>query len=234
MPCDFGPRPSFVRRLPVPGQAWHAFTIRRTSSRLNGWPAPALPLSVGRVHVDFRRSGRRVAVLVHRDDGVLLETTTSTPKGALLPHDLEHFVVENAVGLTSGLWGRIAAGAEFTSFTVLTQKPRRRSRAYGRSLTRGMSGWDENIIGIATACYRSAVAMGWAPPRKLPGNLPIDRALARVAGSVERDLTRDDVENVCAALHYTIEAWNAVSEGEVLTQRWTVRKPFVPSSKRPH
>ena len=163
---------------------------------------------------------------------MVLETTTSTPKGALLPHDLEHFVVENAVGLTSGLWGRIAAGAEFASFTVTTQKPRRRSRSYGRSLTRGMSGWDENIIGIATKCYRSAVAVGWAPPKKLPGSLPIDRALARVAGTVERDLTREDVEKACAALYAAIEAWSAVSEGEVLTQRWTVRKPFVPSSKQ--
>lgn len=158
------------------------------------------------MHVDFHKVGRKVGVTVHRDDGVTLQTTTTTAKAALLPHDLEHFVVENAVELTSGLWGRVAAGAEFKSFAVTTRKPRREPRSKGRLLTKGMSGWDEHIVDVAVGCYRAAVAAGWAAPRNLPTNLPIERELARVAGTVERDFTLEDMERACEALHDAIRA----------------------------
>jgi len=184
------------------------------------------------VRVDFTRSGREVIVAVHRDDGVNLQTKTTTAKGGLLPHDLEHFVVENAVELTSGLWGRVAAGAEFNSFVVTTEKPRRRPRSQGRLLTKGMSGWDEHIIGVAVGCYRAAVAVGWAPPDRLPTNLPVERELARVAGTVERDFTRDDVECACAALHEARGAWESTPEGATLSMQWTVRRTFGSRSTR--
>jgi hypothetical protein len=185
------------------------------------------------VHVAFTRSGREVVVVAHRDDGVMLQTKTTTGKGGLLPHDLEHFVVENAVGLTSGLWGRVAAGAEFNSFTVLTDKPRRRPRSHGRSLTKGMSGWDEHIIGVAVSCYRAAVASGWTPPGRLPPSLPIERDLARVAGTVERDFTRADVERACVALHDALGAWESTPEGGTLSRPWTVRRSYAsPARKR--
>lgn len=178
------------------------------------------------MNVDFVRDGRHVRVIVHRDDGVKLETTTTRAKNALLPHDLEHFVVENAVGLTSGLWGRVAAGAEFESFAVTTTKPRRRPRTTGRALTRGMSGWDEHIIGVVVGCFEAARATGWSPPDKLPSALPIQKELARVTGSVERDFTRSDVARACIHLHDAIEAWDATPEGGSLSLSWTVKRAF--------
>lgn len=190
----------------------------------------ALPSKV--VKVDFIRCGRRVRVIVHRNDGVTLETSTTLTKHGLLPHDMEHFVVENAVELTSGLWGRVAAGAEFDSFVVTTDKPRRRSRAHGRELTRGMNGWDEHIIAVAVDCYRTARARGWAPPAKLPGTLPIERDLARVAGTVERDFTRSDVDHACAAIHEALLAWERTPEGAALSLPWTVRRSFKSSATK--
>lgn len=202
----------------------------RTTEIVRGGPIGRR--TVERVQVYFTRRGRNVVVVAHRDDGVTLETTTTTPKGGLLPHDMEHFVVENAVGLTSGLWGRVAAGAEFTSFTRTTEKPRRRPRSQGRSLTKGMSGWDEHIIGVAVRCYRAAVAAGWAPPGKLPTTLPIERELARVAGTVERDFTREDVQRASVALHEALQTWKSTPEGGTISLKWTVRKSFAPASKK--
>lgn len=179
----------------------------------------------------FTQHGRVVRVVVQRDDGVVLETTTSKPKGALLPHDMEHFVVENAVGLKAGLWGRIAAGAEFDSFAVTRSRPRRRPRAQAKALTRGMSGWDENVIGVATEAYRAARAAGWAPPDRLPAALPIERLLRRSSGTTERDLTRADLEAACLALHDACTAWEKCPHGETLTLEWTSAARF-PSSRR--
>jgi hypothetical protein len=172
------------------------------------------------MRVGFTRDGRLTRVTVHRDDGVELQTATTQPKQALLPHDLEHFVVENAVGLTSGLWGRVAAGAEFTSFVVTTPGPRKRSRAAGRALTRGMSGWDEHVISVVIGCYREAVASGWAPPAPLPAHLPIERQLKGLVGLVEQAFTRADIENACAALHRAIAEWESTAEHETMTVTW--------------
>ena len=172
------------------------------------------------VRVDFTRDGRVVHVVAHRDDGVTLESVTTQPKHALLPHDLEHFVVEDAIGLTSGLWGRVAAGAEFKSFVVTTPAPRKRPRATGRELTRGMTGWDEHVIGVVVACYREALAAGWAPPAALPTHVPVERRLKQLLGLVERAFTRADVERACTALHDAITAWESTAEGETLTMTW--------------
>ena len=87
------------------------------------------------MRVEFiRLDERRCLVRVARADGATLETIS--PATGRLPHDLEHFVLEDAVGLESGLWGRIAAGAEFRSFNVELRKPRKRPRADNRARSR--------------------------------------------------------------------------------------------------
>ena len=50
--------------------------------------------------------------------------------GRDLPHDLAHFVVEEALGLTVGFWGLVAKGATFASV------PGRRRTRPGRALIR--------------------------------------------------------------------------------------------------
>jgi len=50
--------------------------------------------------------------------------------GRDLPHDLAHFVVEEALGVTSGFWGLLAIGATFASV------PGRRRTRVGRELIR--------------------------------------------------------------------------------------------------
>ena len=57
-----------------------------------------------------RSAERTCTTHVLRDDGVALELPSHAPLHRL-PHDLAHFVVERALGLTSGFWGSIASGA---------------------------------------------------------------------------------------------------------------------------
>lgn len=62
--------------------------------------------------VTFVRSpGERDRIYVVRDDGS--QSSWAFPSyGEGMPHDLVHFVVEQRFGVTRGVWGRVAAGAE--------------------------------------------------------------------------------------------------------------------------
>jgi hypothetical protein len=59
---------------------------------------------------------QRGHALVERDDGVVYELDGG-PITAALPHDLVHFTVEAALGLSDGIWGAIAGGAVLGSMS---------------------------------------------------------------------------------------------------------------------
>ena len=76
------------------------------------------------------------------DDGRLCRWTAQPPgrkrfvgstmaSGRQLPHDLAHFVVEEALGLESGFWGLVAKGATFAS--VAGRRPTRPGRELVRA-----------------------------------------------------------------------------------------------------
>src|SRR5215475_3321365 len=46
--------------------------------------------------------------VIERDDGVVYRLYGGVA-GSSLPHDVRHLVVEGSLGITDGLWGRIAA-----------------------------------------------------------------------------------------------------------------------------
>jgi hypothetical protein len=59
---------------------------------------------------------QRGHALVERDDGVVYELDGG-PITAALPHDLVHFTVEAALGMSDGIWGAIAGGAVLGSMS---------------------------------------------------------------------------------------------------------------------
>jgi hypothetical protein len=76
------------------------------------------------VEIVMTRSAERMSTTrVRRDDGATLELPSYIPFHRL-PHDLAHFVVESALGLTWGVWGSIAHGTIFRGMQVV---PRRRT-----------------------------------------------------------------------------------------------------------
>jgi hypothetical protein len=69
------------------------------------------------MRVTFRRfpdQGRAYS-LIEREDGVVYRMLDFTRPGPELPHDLRHFTVEHALGVTDGIWGGIAAGMVYGS-----------------------------------------------------------------------------------------------------------------------
>src|ERR1051325_2112941 len=77
---------------------------------------------------------------IARDDGVRFRLKGHDCALAL-PHDIAHYIVENALGLEGGFWGRVAAGGVFPSMTYVDG--RRRPKAAERSKTALRAGPDE-------------------------------------------------------------------------------------------
>ena len=73
------------------------------------------------------------AVRIERDDGVVLAIESRNRKG-WVPHDMGHFVGEQAFGIEDGFWGSVAAGARFRSVRVVQGKLRHDAVEHGHDL----------------------------------------------------------------------------------------------------
>lgn len=85
------------------------------------------------MEIIFTRSRNRWnQTIATRLDGVRVRVPVFGPLDPI-PHDLAHYVIERALGLHDGFWGRVAAGALFGGMSVVNgrQKPHagERSRA---------------------------------------------------------------------------------------------------------
>jgi hypothetical protein len=81
--------------------------------------------------------GEEVHAVVHRDDGVVYRVRGNGQRsGRELPHDVAHFAVERALGLTHGFWGSVAAGAVFTSMTHVSGRRRPHAADTSKALKR--------------------------------------------------------------------------------------------------
>jgi len=168
------------------------------------------------MRVQFHRGDQpdEYVVLVRREDGLTVQLPGYDPAG-VVPHHLAHFVAEHQFRLTHGVFGCIAAGAMFTSMSVVGTRSRfdtgSRSRAVLRSnaaelgLAESLSGVvhdaAENDLEFAVAYRRLREA--WGALR--PGQCPYEPA---------------DLRRVLNLLGQLGARWRALRPGEVLALRW--------------
>jgi hypothetical protein len=131
-----------------------------------------------------------LAVRAVRDDGVVLAIEGYSRKG-YIPHDMMHFVGEQAFGVTNGFWGSLADGALFKSMRVTSGKLRH--DAWGRSKALIKANAKGLLLGelIGGPAY-TAVERGWDVETAYkalvrtwthfePEPLPYDRDVLRAA-----------------------------------------------------
>ena len=93
---------------------------------------------------------------VRRDDGVTLELPSYAPLHRL-PHDLAHFVIERALGLTCGFWGSIADGAVFGGMAAVPRRQTARVEDRARQVMRGANSRvteAEAVVGTVVEIYQ--------------------------------------------------------------------------------
>jgi len=75
----------------------------------------------------------RYETTIARDDGVRFRMRGPDCTFAI-PHDIAHFVVEKALQLERGFWGRVAAGGVFSSMSYLDGRRRPRAAEQSKSV----------------------------------------------------------------------------------------------------
>jgi hypothetical protein len=95
---------------------------------------------MGAARIEFvRGETRRYRARLQRPDGVAVELDGGSynrvggPAGEL-PHDLAHLVVEDELGLRSGVWGVLVAGGMFRHATVVAGRRRPQATRRGQEI----------------------------------------------------------------------------------------------------
>jgi hypothetical protein len=171
------------------------------------------------VDVHFRRrlDNGSIAEFV-RPDRVTVRLASYDRTG-VVPHDLAHLVVEKALRLTTGLWGSLAAGAEFDSAEIVAGRLRHDHRARSTAL-RKTNDRDlrlaEMLVGAVLNDVEGRggldhqIAGAWAIHR--PGRAAPPPAIAKTAADELKDWAR---------------RWHALRPSDHVTLNW----PTAPSRR---
>ncbi|MHC1561601.1 hypothetical protein ACR9E3_21795 [Actinomycetospora sp. C-140] len=169
------------------------------------------------MHVEFskRPDGGSLA-LIDRDDGVRLRLRSYDRTGEV-PHDAVHLVGERALGLTTGLWGSIAAGAVFDSVEVvsgtLRHDRRRRSDAIRRENAEQLR-LAETVVGVL---QQSVDRDGPATKAALDGAWGITRTGAS-------PYTATQAATAVAELRELRRRWRDLAPEETIPYDWSLRR----------
>jgi hypothetical protein len=164
--------------------------------------------------------GWRYRSVLHRRDGVVLELDgggyNQVDTGSL-PHDLAHFVVEDALGLEAGLWGVIAAGGMFGHTKVIA------GRRPPHSAKRAQAVVDSAGDRLSQAEVLTRAVCDLALARA-------DQDLRRLrAATGERwwapTVTGEQVTTACERLRETSVAWRELPPGDAIRVQWRLARP---------
>src|SRR2546427_7876609 len=163
-----------------------------------------------------RTAEGRSTTHVRRDDGVTLELPSYLPLHRL-PHDLAHFVIERALGLTCGFWGSIADGALFGGMEAVPRRRTARVEKRARQVMRGASAQiteAEAVVGSVIEIYQRRLDRDWAAARVL---------LSRIwwPAHPSRELpTQAEVRRICEELSDAENRWLGMAIGSSVTLIW--------------
>jgi len=182
--------------------------------------------------VTFVRTGeRRYAVRADIGGGERVQMDQAPGFDPLMPHDLQHFIVEKCLGIKGGIFGRLAAGGTARTFhaTVEGGSAReasriRRKRAardrkilpqqvddYARSERATYVCWQDWLQHAADPAMRSrAVEMRQGADAMLAGMAPAERA----------DFTAEKRAEIRREFQRLSERWSSLAVGESFTEPW--------------
>ena len=156
------------------------------------------------MNVIFTRTGERRYRVSVEGPGVVLSWMEPAPGfDARLPHDMAHFVVENELGITGGVFGQLAAGGLANTFHPSDEQLRR--KLYKRdnriaAINRHDAILSEKVVGLALQAWNS------------------DLSEAPAAEGV----STKDIRWVCQQFDVVSAVWSKLGIGESMTLAWRV------------
>lgn len=168
--------------------------------------------------IEFEKGeGRRYRALLHRPDGVDVAfdggayNRVGGEPGAL-PYDIAHLVVEDELGLRSGVWGVLVAGGMFRHAVVVAGRRSPHATRHGRA-----------VIARAGDRIMQAEMLTRAACDLFAADAPLDPAVIRDAVGERwwaEGVTATSLERARQRLRDGAAQWAELFPTEVLTAAW--------------
>lgn len=157
------------------------------------------------MNVTFTRTGERRYRVSIEGPGVISSWMEPAPGyDERLPHDMAHFVVENELGISGGVFGQLAAGGLANTFHPIDEQASRKVVKRGKRLAaanRSDAELSERIIFLAWRVWN----------QDLSGGTRLDGVSA------------EDIRRVCRQFDAVSTVWAKLGVGDSMTLVWRGR-----------
>lgn len=182
-----------------------------------------------------RLDGNRYAVAVCRGDGASMRMDPAPGFDVYFPHDMQHLIVEEQLGITGGIFGRLAAGGTASTFRPVGDERVGDDRSRSRHRRRLRQQNDRLGLGGSPDFGRSERATfivwhDWLAHCPESGLVAIARDLASTAADILDRMAPVERHALCGALPYirvrvdsVAREWASLSPGEAMTIPWMPR-----------
>jgi hypothetical protein len=182
--------------------------------------------------VAFIRTGeRRYAVRATLDGAAPVEMNPAPGFDVLMPHDLQHFIVEKYLGIEGGVFGRLAAGGTAKSFHALadnlpSRQASRLRRKQGARDARLMPDRTEDYARSERATY--VCWHDWLSHASDPSLRARAAAMRETVGNVQQRMgaaerasyTAEKLQQIRAEFERLSACWSALRVGDSLVVPW--------------
>lgn len=159
------------------------------------------------MNVTFTRTGERRYRISVEGPGVISSWMEPAPGyDERLPHDMAHFVVENELGLTGGVFGQLAAGGTANTFHPVETEGKRKLVRRGKEIAaanRADALLSEKIVAITCGRWNA------------------DPLAPTEAGVV----SEADIERICREFDAVSARWSRLAVSDSMTLEWRGRRP---------
>lgn len=185
-----------------------------------------------RMSVTFVRTGeRRYAVRATIDGAQTVEMDPAPGFDPLMPHDLQHFIVEKCLGIEGGIFGRLAAGGTAKTFHAITDGGNARDLS---RLRRKQAARDKKLLPAQEADYmrsERATYVCWHDWLKHGRDVAMQaRAsamsetsaslLAQMPPAERASFTAQKLGEIRGEFQRLSECWSQLAVGESFSEPW--------------
>lgn len=180
----------------------------------------------------FRTGRRRYAIEIRREGGEVLRMDPAPGFDEYLPHDMQHLIVEEQLGLSNGIFGRLAKGGTSSTFAsvgnrgALTKRKAARRRRTLQQKERRLAAAEASQFGES----ERATYVAWCdwlrhcpePALRRRGESMAETAednLVRMS-AVERERLEGALPNIRARIDEIARRWHVLEVEERMVVVW--------------
>ena len=174
------------------------------------------------MRVQFHKTDeRRYGIVILRDGSEPVRMRTAPGNDPLMPHDLQHFIVEQELGIRLGIFGQVAAGGTSGTFYGNTQN--RKVRRRGEKLSRAGRNDSERSERATFVYVFNWLAAAADPARRRRAAEMKDTAqstLALMDAGERRSFDPRTVARISARMETLSREWAATRVGGFMEVQW--------------